>query len=157
MPAAGLVARFDGEYGAAALANLSSWQTSIFERTFLAYKAHTMAVCANETACELVSSHRLVATANAPGFDSFYFSPFPTQNQQTRKSPEPRQDLVWPLFAPFITCPNKSSLLRVGNAADGGKWMCSDMVRAPCTVFSIGSKGSPGSVHSRFQRKVSHC
>ena len=121
-------AHFPGEYGAQALTNLSSWTSSLFERTMLAMREKT------QKACLLPSGQ--VNTVDPACKEALLHS----------KMVEPRNFEKYNLFDPFVNCPNDEPLRRMGGDPnvmnnDGGKWLCMDILEPPCTIFSIGSNG----------------
>ncbi|KAL4517156.1 hypothetical protein Ndes2526A_g00734 [Nannochloris sp. 'desiccata'] len=109
---------FSGDYGNAALTNLSVWSSGLFARTMHAYTEGTKKECTSPSGCSQAIAHR--RSVEPKGFDKY------------------------DLFNPFISCPGGSAMQRLGGSIqdDGGKWLCTDLLTtAPCTIFSLGSNG----------------
>jgi hypothetical protein len=62
--------------------------------------------------------------------------------------------------SPFLACPphHAAGLVRYGGAGDGGKLLCDlTALRAPCTIYSLGSNGAaPASTQGRVGARNRH-
>ncbi|WPT12164.1 hypothetical protein PSENEW3n2_00003822 [Picochlorum sp. SENEW3] len=111
---------FPGRQGRAALDKLIRWNDELFMSTMTVYKQKAQDLCRNDTAeCSVAASKR--------------------------RPPEPLGFKKYDLFNPYIECPDGSALQRVGDDGDGGKWICTEIVKKKdCVVFSLGSNGQYG-------------
>ena len=108
---------FPGSLGKAALDKLTKWNDELFMSTMTMYKLKAQNLCMNDKeGCEAATNNR--------------------------RPPEPSAFEMYDLFNPYIDCPDGHALERVGDEEDGGKWLCTNMMRKnDCIVFSLGSNG----------------
>ncbi len=65
-----------------------------------------------------------------------------TPNEIITRPIEPAGHARFNIFQPFVTCPPSADFKRIGDAGDGGKWLCLPrQLKAPCLVISLGSNG----------------
>ena len=76
---------------------------------------------------------------------SFFLLLLDKQAKWLRQSFQPKGSKKYDLMNPIVTCPNYQAPLRMGGQSnfsdDGGKWLCMNLLKPPCTVFSLGSNG----------------
>ncbi len=108
---------FPGSEGRAALDKLTKWNDELFMTTMTMYKNKSRDLCTTDkVGCEVAA--------------------------ENRRPPEPLGHAKYDIFNPYIGCPNGQHLKRVGDAEEGGKWICTDLLKKKdCVVFSLGSLG----------------
>ncbi len=110
---------FPGKEGRAALDTLITWNDELFMTTMTVYKNKSRNLCTTDRAgCKVAA--------------------------ENRRPPEPLGFEKYDMFTPYLGCPHGQQLQRVGDASDGGKWICTDLLRhkKDCVVFSLGSNGN---------------
>jgi hypothetical protein len=114
-------AHFPGVFGLVSLEKLINWNDDLFRATMNMYKKKAMEVCSDLR----TTRDQCVAAVDA------------------RRPPEPTGFELYNLFSPYITCPaGKKLMKRIGDAGDGGKWLCVDLLQEKdCVIFSLGSNG----------------
>jgi hypothetical protein len=106
----------------------------------------------NEDATNMMNYHHEAAANLSQWRTGLFKQVFTTYKQQSileaghgvrlLQGAEPHGHDRYSLFKPSISCPPGTSLSRYGGEADGGKWLCDFVsLKAPCTIFSLGSRG----------------
>ena len=109
---------FLGSQGLADLDKLIKWNDELFMSTMTTYKLKARDLCLTDrTGCSVATNKK--------------------------RPPEPMGFEKYDMFNPYVGCPHGHSLQRVGDQKDGGKWLCTDIMKKDdCVVFSLGSDGN---------------